>query len=255
MKIQYCSDLHLEFRENKEFLRLNPLQPMGDILLLAGDIVPFKVMHKHADFFDYVADHFETTYWLPGNHEYYHSDIADRSGQMNEKIRTNVFLINNLSVKYPDVKLIFSTLWAKISPVHQWAIRQGISDFQVIHHQGNPLTPFHFNQLHEESLQFLEKEVNQEKSIVVTHHVPTFMNYPDKYSGSTLNEAFAVELYDFIEPSGIDYWLFGHHHQNVSEFNIGTTKMITNQLGYVKHQEDAGFDINKIIETKNDNNL
>jgi hypothetical protein len=31
--------------------------------------------------------------------------------------------------------------------------------------------------------------------------------------------------------------------------------MITNQLGYVKYQEDTGFDINKIIETKKDNNL
>ncbi len=248
MKIQYCSDLHLEFRENKEFLRSNPLQPKGDILLLAGDIVPFAIMHKHADFFDHIADHFETTYWIPGNHEYYHSNIADRSSQLNEKIRNNVFLVNNLAVKLPEVKLIFSTLWSKISPVNQWAIQQGISDFQVIRHNGNPFTPFHFNQLHEECLQFLQKEVNQENSIIITHHVPTFLNYPDKYKGDSLNEAFAVELHDFIEPSGIEYWLFGHHHQNIPDFSLGTTKMITNQLGYVKYKEDAGFDINKIIE-------
>ena len=248
MKIQYCSDLHLEFRENKEFLRLNPLQPMGDILLLAGDIVPFKVMHKHADFFDYVSDHFETTYWLPGNHEYYHSNIADRSGRVYEKIRENVFLVNNLAIEHADVKLIFSTLWSKISPANQWPIQQSMSDFQVIHHNGHPFTPFHFNQFHEESLQFLKKELNQGKSMVITHHVPTLMHYPEQYKGDLLNEAFAVELHDFIEPSGIEYWLFGHHHQNIADFKIGSTRLITNQLGYVKYNENAGFGIGRTIE-------
>ena len=38
MIIQYASDLHIEFADNWRYLRDNPLEVIGDILILAGDI-------------------------------------------------------------------------------------------------------------------------------------------------------------------------------------------------------------------------
>lgn len=253
MKIQYASDLHIEFPENREFLKTNPLKPIGDILVLAGDIVPFAVLEKHNDFFNYLSDNFENTYWIPGNHEYYRFDIADKSGTLNEKIRNNIFLVNNISLVHENVKFIFSTLWSKISQANQWQIERSINDFHVIKSDSKRFTAYHFNNLHNESLAFIESELNSNTSgntVVVTHHVPTFLNYPERYKGDVLNEAFAVELFDMINASGPDYWIYGHNHCNTPDFVIGKTKLLTNQLGYIMHNEHKDFILNKSIKMK-----
>jgi predicted phosphohydrolase len=244
MTLQYCSDLHLEFPENKKYLSENPLQPKGDVLLLAGDIVPFAVMDKHADFFNYVSDNFETTYWIPGNHEYYYSDASLRSGVLQENIRSNVHLINNKVVELKEVTLIFSTLWTNISPARQWQIERGMSDFQVIKYKDKVFTAAEYNLMHLESLFFLKESlanVKAEKSVVITHHVPTEFHYPEKYKGSLITEGFVVELFSLIEESGPDVWIYGHHHSNVLDFRIGNTDLTTNQLGYVRHKEHLEY--------------
>jgi len=255
MRIQYCSDLHLEFPENKAFLKANPLTPAGDILILAGDVVPFALLDKHNDFFDYIADHFKFMYWIPGNHEYYYSDITQRSGTFSENIRSNVVLLNNQAVILEKTRFIFSTLWSRISPAYQFQIERSISDFHVIKHNGYRFSTDHFNQLHSESMSFLQSELEQEfagTTVVVTHHMPTFLNYPPKFKGDLLNEAFAVELSGLIETTKPAYWLFGHVHADVPTFEIGNTKLLTNQLGYVKYNEHASFRTDITITLDND---
>ena len=86
------------------------------------------------------------------------------------------------------------------------------------------------------------------KKVIVTHHVPTMLNYPPQYKGSVINQAFATELSEFIEENEIDYWLYGHHHYNSEIFEIGKTKLLTNQLGYVRSNEHFGYRNDAIFE-------
>jgi len=62
-----------------------------------------------------------------------------------------------------------------------------------------------------------------------------------------MNGAFTVELASFIETSPIEYWIYGHSHRNIDKI-IGKTQCVSNQLGYVFHNEHLSFDLEKIIE-------
>ena len=106
MKIQYCSDLHLEFKKNENYVKYNPIEPVGEILLLAGDVLPFVYRKQPCEFIDFVADNFEAIYWIPGNHEYYHFDIGTIDSPLFEKLRDNVFLVNNQTISYKSRTII-----------------------------------------------------------------------------------------------------------------------------------------------------
>jgi len=80
------------------------------------------------------------------------------------------------------VDLIFSTMWTQISPAKQWTIEREMNDFHVIAYNGHKFTVSIYNQLHRESLRFLQQALinKADKSVVISHHLPTFMNYPEK---------------------------------------------------------------------------
>lgn len=247
--IQYCSDLHLEFPENKAWMAQHPIQVKAPFLVLAGDILPLRLIDQYSDFFDLLSDQFEKVIWIPGNHEYYHDDLSHYPSQMEEQIRENILLVNNCAIQLGNIKLICSTLWTHISDTNRWAVQQGMNDFRLIKYEGKPMNVDHYNQLHKTSLDFISNELIQpsNSTIVMSHHVPTFMHYPERYRGDALNEAFAVELHDLIHDQPILAWIYGHHHQAVPEFEIGGTKMLTNQLGYVRYREHLSFDCQAIV--------
>ena len=106
------------------------------------------------------------------------------------------------------------------------------------------MTPQEYNQLHQEALAFLGIALgaNTHRKMVISHHLPSFMNYPKKHQNDPINACFASNLDDFIEKTAPNAWIFGHHHSYIPPFLIGKTTFYTNQLGYVKFKECAGFD-------------
>lgn len=244
MRLQYCSDLHLEFPSNKSYLENNPITPHGDILILAGDIIPFTAIDHAKAFFDFTADNFEHTYWIPGNHEYYHCDIAQRSNTFQENIRPNVTLLNNTAVEHEGVRLLFSTLWSRIDEAKAFVIQKSMADFRLIRHHDQKLSVDTYNAMHQACHTFLATELNtptDKPTVVVSHHVPTALNYPEKYRHSELNSAFMVELHDLIATTNASHWIHGHSHEVVPNFTIGNTVLTSNQLGYIQYNEHLAF--------------
>ena len=244
MKIQYCSDLHLEFEANAHFLMQNPWQVSGDILLLAGDIAPLHDRYLVHPFLDMISGLYQMVFWVPGNHEYYHKDLMEFPASLNMKIRENIFVVNNLNFVYEEVHFVFSTLWSRIEPLFEKKIEQNIADFNQISLNDKKFKTSDYNKLHEQSLQFIRQSLNSIRelpSVVVTHHLPALQCNDFNHRHSALNDAYATDLSDFIEQVDASFWIYGHSHFNQKPLIIGKTLLLTNQLGNVKTPEKEGF--------------
>ena len=252
MKIQYASDLHLEFSDNYGYLKQNPLKPAGDILVLAGDIgyLNDNNYNKHP-FWDWASENYRQVIVAVGNHELYkYYDLAEMPHGLVHSLRGNVKCYYDAVVQMDNIDFIISTLWAKIRLEDAFPTEQGVTDFHRILYNGDRLTWDKFNEEHERCFHFIKDEVSKSKAdhiVVVTHHVPSFQLASPDFAGSRINGAFTAELASYIESSPIEYWIYGHSHRNIDKV-IGQTLCVSNQLGYVSHNEHRTFDPEKMIE-------
>ncbi len=252
MKIQFASDLHLEFNDNSRWLRENPLLPKGDTLVLAGDIAYLgHEIYQNHPFWDWCAENFKETYVVPGNHELYmHYDINLLTEGWSQEIRPNVHAVYNKVIRIGDVDFIMSTLWSRIHPAEAYFVEHGVNDFRRIDNGEGRLTWDRFNDEHQRCLDFIKRSLETstaKKRVVVTHHVPSFDLMAEEFKGSRINAAFTSDLNHFIEAHPIDFWIYGHSHRNI-EAKIGGTQIVSNQLGYVFAEEHADFRRDRVIE-------
>lgn len=249
MRIQYCSDLHLEFEKNSVYLEVSPINVCGDILILAGDIVPLHDEFLNNSFFSFISKNYRQVFWVPGNHEYYYKSISEYNGSFNIQLRRNINLVNNIDLQFEGVRFVFSTLWSRISKLNEKTIELGVSDFECISNNNKKFRVADFNRLHDESINFIRKSLSNKngKTVVVTHHLPSFLCDSALHNSSPIKEAFCVDLTSYIEGTNANFWIYGHSHFNQKPLIIGNTMLLTNQLGYVHLNEQDSFKNNAYI--------
>ena len=254
MKIQYASDLHLEMPGNPQYLRDEPLKVMAEILILAGDIHVFNSDAFMDDpFWDWASKNYKQVIVAYGNHEFYNGlDLSTMKDGFKYKIRDNIYYYYNCVIPIGNIDIIVSTLWSHISKEHEKDCENGVNDFRLINYGERTLNAKIFNEEHKKCLDFIKKSLSESKArtkIVVTHHVPSRFLIAKEFEGSNINEAFTVDLTDYIKNCGAKYWIFGHSHRNINKV-IGKTSCLCNQVGYVMDDENETFIHDKFIEIK-----
>jgi hypothetical protein len=151
--------------------------------------------------------------------------------------------VNNVELEYDNIRFIFSTLWTKIDKANEKTIEQSVSDFANISNKNGKFKAAGYNQLHAESLDFVKQSLDMKKqnTVVVSHHLPSSKCNLPAHKNSSINQAFCVDLSNYIEICGANFWIYGHSHFNQNPLFIGNTILLTNQLGCVHLNEHKSF--------------
>jgi len=253
------SDLHLELPENYAYWTNNPIKPVGDILVLAGDDIKLSKTFYNDNIFNYLSKSFDQVFIIAGNHSYY--NITDYSliskPSLEIKIKDNVKIYNNKYIKYNNVNFIFTTLWSEIPQLYEKTVANGMMCYRAIREIKNNevklITTRSVNELHNRDKYFLintlaDLKEDKDPTIIVTHHLPTIHCVNDEFKNSSIRHGFYSEQLDIIKNNKIDYWIYGHSHRNIPDIEIEGTKLVTNQYGYIAMDEQDGFEETKIIQ-------
>ncbi|MDO8676480.1 MAG: metallophosphoesterase [Candidatus Azambacteria bacterium] len=255
MNIHIASDLHLEFPENKRWLEKNPLIPSGDILLLAGDIVPDAYKEEANAFYQRVEADFPHIISAMGNHEFYHGEIIQAYPSYENQISPHHIQLNNKTVVLGGIKFVVSVLWSRVSPQNMRQVEESMNDYHVISRTDDSgrqriLRAADTNRYHDLSVQFIQNEVENFSGtiVVLTHHMPSLRLIAPKYTNSPINSGFATDLDDLIlSHPNIALWVCGHSHE-FADMMIGETRVVRNPLGYLQSGEGEGFQRDFAVE-------
>ena len=227
MRIQPVSDLHLEFDEDHGKRFAQELPVLGDVLVLAGDILPIRREPHVREMLGWFCFRFPRVVYVPGNHEYYKTSPAAGSALLASCAREfpNLELLDGAVTEIDGTRFVGTTLWFPPTPDEE-GYRRFLADFALI----ASFVPW-VHEAHARDVAFLEQNVRP-GDVVITHFVPHPRSIAPQYEGNPLNRFFVAEdVAPLVEERGARLWIHGHTHTSF-DYRVGETRVVCNARGY-----------------------
>ena len=278
-KIQYASDLHLEFfGTTPDFTTI--VKPVAPYLVLAGDIGQpgHAVFHQ---FLDYVSASWRAVILIAGNHEYYTTQPQHKWNahwntkpprtmlETQEALKAacvpfpNLYFLHADSpvAFFPDDNLVFIglTLWSWIPDDFLHVAVTSMNDYSYIPvsntttDKRSPLTPRVSREIHTHERAVLEAQISEwsvrgAEIVIVTHHMPSFRLIAPQYAESVLNCCFASDCDALLRTGVVRAWIYGHSH-TAGIKQVGTTICAMNARGYPRGgaAEACGYSSTQVL--------
>lgn len=249
MKFALMSDLHgyVGFAEELP-------EQKDTILLLPGDLDESRLA-RYREMLTVLTNKFSSVYLVPGNHEYYGSNIQkthQRLQVLDDEIENFHFLNNSYKI-VDDVLIIGGTLWTDFdsgNPLTKFDARLKMNDYKQIRFgpESVPwqrkLTPEDTEFFHHITKNYLRETVDNQrglcdnlKTVVLTHHAPSFQSVPEKFANDSLNGCYCSNMDYVVGDINANVWVHGHIHSN-SDYMLGDTRVICNPRGYGQHSSE-----------------
>lgn len=256
MKIKLLSDLHLEFGLDRQLIKD---QQEAQVLVLAGDIAEAKNLSNPAviEYLKELIKPYENIIYILGNHEYYNSILPFPNNELKDLMSSlGIKVLDDEKIEIDGFTFIGSTMWTDFNRnnyIDKLNVFSQLNDYRLIQSGINypkAIMPDEIYDINRKSIGFivdsLENAQDLTKTVVITHHGPSFQSVVPRWRGSNINAGFCMDLDDLLfSELAPRLWLHGHIHDGV-DYEIDRCRVVANPKGY--GNENKIFNRNLIIE-------
>lgn len=241
MRINYFSDIHLEFGE------LEKPENDADLVIAAGDI------GVNSQGLEWLKALNKRVIYVAGNHEFYSGEYLSTLNRIREECAgSNVMFLENEVVIYQGVRFLGCTLWADLfveGDEKAQALGKTLNDFRRIVYQDGDFNQQVFSNLYQRSREWLAEELAKPfagQTVVITHHAPTEWSWNES-PGALRKLAYCNDLKELFHEYDISVWFHGHVH-SLGDYRIAGARILSNPRGYYGRKMVEQFDVNKCVD-------